>query len=78
MLRIRKRNLYLTFSEFYRGRIIAYRKKDYHSVLSPAALLNIHPLPCEYEIDGLLRIILNGRYGLNALSWQTSEKTDIV
>ena len=31
---------------------------DYRSVISQVALVDIHPLSCEYKINGLLRVLL--------------------
>ena len=40
---------------------------DFCSVILPVALVDNHPLSREYEINGLLRIILKDMQDLNAL-----------
>ena len=41
------------------ARSLPIESVDYCSVLLPIALVDIHPLTCEYGIKGLLRVILN-------------------
>ena len=38
---------------------------DYRFMILPVSLFDIHPLSCEYGINRLLRIILNGMQELN-------------
>ena len=60
------RNAYQQVSQFKRGRIIAFESVDYHSVISPAIQVDIHPLSSEYGINVLLRVILmNGMQNLD-------------
>ena len=51
---------------------------DYHSMISPVAVVDIHLLSCEYGINELLRVILNGMQDLKAFPWLTPERTDIL
>ena len=38
-------------------------------LMSPIALIGIYSLSCEYGINGILMIILNGMHDLTALPW---------
>ena len=48
---------------------------DCRSFMSYVVLINIHPLPFEYGINALLRVILNGMQDLSDFSRITFERT---
>lgn len=50
----------------------------YHAVMSLVSLVEIQPLSCKYKINCLLMFILHDMQNLNAVPWQTTEKTDIL
>ncbi|GFT09184.1 hypothetical protein TNCV_4106141 [Trichonephila clavipes] len=65
MPRMIVRNAYQQESEFDRGRLIACREYGISfDNIARVVLVQVQLLSCEYEISGLLRVILNGMHDL--------------
>ena len=54
-------------------RLLLMKSADIHSMVLFISLVDTYPLLCEYGINTLLRVTLNGVQDLNFISWLTPE-----